>query len=150
MKNNYPLPIITTNYTIDINGDIINTRTGTLLKSTYTKKEGQRNTRIYYKFHEKRKLRKRKRGTHWEVWNQSKTISNSRYMLNSYFTFDFHYKIFYKDGDKSNTRIDNLIVRQNKTFNEIDGKHLLTLIEQCYRINEDGSLYYQKPIIKDV
>lgn len=71
-------------------------------------------------------------------------------MLDTYFIIQFKYKILYKDGDLSNTCIDNLIIRQNEKFNKIDGSELLTIIEKCYMINTDGTVYYQKPIIKDV
>lgn len=149
-ENRYPLPILGTNYEIDILGDITNKRTGTILKSNYTKKEGQRNTNIYYKPRVKKRLNRRKKKPTLKFWGGSKTISNARFMLDTYFIIQFKYKIFYKDGDLSNTCIDNLIIRQNEKFNTIDGSELLTTIEKCYMINEDGSVYYQKPIIKDV
>lgn len=141
---NRPLPIKGTNYLIDLNGDIYNKRTGVKLKSNYSK-YGQRNTVIYFKplfkVHVDRRRSKQKR----KIIRKTKTIANARQMLETYFIINFKYKILYKDGDKSNTHMSNLIIRKNVTFDTIDGNELITVVEKTYREGD-----YQKIIIKDV
>lgn len=146
----YRLVIPQSIYTIDLNGDIRNSKTNLVLKSDYTQ-DNRRNTRIHYTAREivriVRKRVKRKR--------RYKVVSNARLMINTFFSISFNYKIFYKDGNKANTSITNLIIKdteqrwKSQTYQPvyIDLSDFLPLIERNYRINYDGFIYYEKILL---
>lgn len=103
----YTLPIKRTPYVICLDGYIYNTNTLKRLKPQTTA-SGTVSTRIYYPpqiitdtYH--KKIRKKR---------EFKVVSNARLLINTFFSIGFKYKILYKDGDKSNCALENLLIKQ--------------------------------------
>lgn len=107
MMERYNLPLKRTPYVISLDGYIYNANTARRLKPQKTA-SGTVSTRIYYppqietstyygKIRHKREF---------------KVVSNARLMINTFFSIGFKYKILYKDGDKTNCAIENLVIKQ--------------------------------------
>lgn len=132
-----------TNYTIDLTGTIYN-RHGVELKSDYTQ-QGRRNTRIYYKprqivrtlYHKRRRKR------------MYKVVSNARTMVEQVFVIPFSYKILYIDGDKSNTSLTNLIIKDTLKYYNTNTYEptYICLEDYMEEIMYRYELYKQHPIM---
>lgn len=146
----YRLFVPRTQYTINLNGDFINEDNDTLLKSDYTQ-QGRKNTRLVYT---PRQIRRPFRGK-MRVKRKYRVFSNARYMVDSFFSLDFPYKIFYKDGDKTNTAITNIIIKdtiqryktEDYSPTYIDLEQFLPLIHKNYRIEKNGFISYDKVLL---
>ena len=101
------LPIKRTAYEIDLAGNIYNINSNKRLRSQITK-NGTISTRIYYP---PQIIRDTYRGNIRQQ-KEYKVVSNARLMINTFFSIGFKYKIIYKDGDKTNLKIDNLVIKQ--------------------------------------
>lgn len=104
--SSHEVPVLRTYYNVNLNGDIINRTTRQVLKSDYSQ-GGRRNTRIIIR--ERQFRRKLKRGL--KIRRKYSVISNARFMIETFFSIQFNYRIFYIDGDKTNTHITNLMIK---------------------------------------
>lgn len=96
-----------TPYEIGLDGYIYNINSLKRLTSQITR-SGTVSTRLYYP---PQILKDTYRGRVRHK-NEYKVVSNARLLINTLFSVSFKYKILYKDGDKTNCALDNLVLKQ--------------------------------------
>lgn len=143
------LPIAKTDYKIDLTGTIIN-RYGEPLKSDYSQQD-RRNTRIYFK---PRIIKKRRYGK-LRVRRKYKVVSNARLLIETLFVIPFTYKIFYIDGNKRNTSLENLYIKDTTKYYTTNTyeptywylKDYLDMIKLRYEMYKEHPIMFQKIVL---
>lgn len=120
MLHEIALRIKNTSYRIDLTGRIYNINTDAE-KQPYLTNTKTLAIKIYdFRFQCRRRVRGklRKKGAY-------RTYSVARLLIDTFFSVGFKYKIDYKDGNKMNCSLDNLILRQTKK----EGTHYIKGLE---------------------